>query len=334
MSLPASVQLGFEPVLAFFTRNPKLILSAHETPDADAIGSEYALCKALQQLGHTVRVLNSDPAPPKFTYMDTTGEITRLTDESQLPDDLDDYSFVLLDVNDTGNIGLVADLVLPRMKEMMIIDHHESEEDIPAGSNCISKSASSTCEILHQLFAVMGVEITPDMAEAMYMGIVFDTGCFIYPKTTALTFDVARDLVARGVQPNFTYSKLYESNSVGALVLQAKVGASLELLMDDHIAVQTMLKETVLASGARYEEADQVINTPLKSEAVRVSVFFKENLEGIMRCSMRSKGNINVADIAQSFGGGGHRTAAGFKCRAPIDEVKAEILEKLSPYFA
>ena len=102
---------------------------------------------------------------------------------------------------------------------------------------------------------------------------------------------------------------------------------------DQQVAVQTMTGDLIREAGASYEEADQLINIPLRSGDIRVSVFFKENLEGIKRCSLRSEGNIDVATIAQSLGGGGHRTAAGFKCLRPFDVMKVEILEMLRHYF-
>ena len=329
----SGTELDLEPVFQFIARHERFVLSAHETPDADAIGSEYALLRGLQRMGKQAIVLNADPAPRKFTFVDEKQEIRTLTDPSTLPPDLEQYAFILLDINDTGNIGNIAELVMPRCREMLIIDHHESEE-APVGANLISRGASSTCEIVYLFLRAAGVSISLDMAPALFLGIVFDTGSFIYPKTTAITFEAARDLVTLGVQPNFIYSKLYESNTVGSLVLQALVTATLELHLDNHVAVQTMRKEMIREAGARYEDADQVINNPLKSEDIRVSVFFKENPEGVMRCSMRSKGNIDVAQIAQSYGGGGHRTAAGFKCREGVDVVKAQILNRLGGYFA
>ena len=94
-----------------------------------------------------------------------------------------------------------------------------------------------------------------------------------------------------------------------------------------------MTRDMVAESGANYEEADQLINIPLKSEDIRVSVFFKQNTAGLLRCSLRSKANINVAELAQSFGGGGHRTAAGFKCRDTLENTKQIVLEKLRKHF-
>jgi phosphoesterase RecJ-like protein len=116
-------------------------------------------------------------------------------------------------------------------------------------------------------------------------------------------------------------------------VLQSKVLASLELYYDQQVAVQTLLRENIIECNATYEEAHTFINIPLKSGEIRVSVFLKENQEGVLRCSLRSKGNVNVAEIAQSFGGGGHKTAAGFKSKLPLEETKKEVLKKLKKYF-
>lgn len=323
----------FEGVISFLRRTPKIIITAHETPDGDAIGSECAMLRVLRGMGKAARILNADPTPRKFRFLDPDGDVEVLSDPASLPADIAEHSLLMLDTSDVHNIGQVATLVLPRVREHYIIDHHEQEEDLLAG-NFVQKSASSTSEILHQLFREMGVEIDFLTAQALFAGIVYDTGSFIYPKTTALTFDIARDLVSRGVQPNAVYANVYESNSISALVLQSKVLASLELEYGQAVAILTMRADMIRESGAFYEEADQLINIPLKSEDIRVSIFFKENLEGLVRCSMRSKGAINVAEIAQGFGGGGHRTAAGFKCADSISTTRAAVLERLKPWFA
>lgn len=325
--------MEFEAVIDFLRRTEKFVITVHETPDGDAIGSECAMYRALRQIGKTAIAFNADPTPKKFSFLDVDKAITVLENERQLPPDIGEYSLLMLDTNDIHNIGQVATLVLPRVREHYIIDHHENEEDILSG-NYIQKSASSTAEILFQLFREMKIEIDFSIAQALYTAIVYDTGSFIYPKTTALTFDIARDLVLRGVEPNTIYASVYESNSISALILQSRVLSTLELVYANHVAILTMNKEMILESGAIYEEADQLINIPLKSEEIRVSVFFKENTEGLVRCSLRSKGNINVAEIAQFFGGGGHKTAAGFKCKETIAVTKRIILDKLKAYFS
>lgn len=326
--------MQYAPVSEFLTRNRKIIITAHETPDGDALGAEFAMLRALHKLGKSAFICNADPAPDKFVFVEPEHRPLVLREESQLPADLAEHALLILDVNDLNNIGSVARLVLPRVREYFIIDHHDSETDILA-PNHIEQDASSTCEILFLLFQEMKVELDLFMAQALYMGIVYDTGSFIYPKTTALTFKIAQDLVARGVHPNQVYAKLYESDSLSSLVLMSRVLATLTLHAGGQVAVQVMPRRLLLESRASYEEADQLINIPLRSKDVRVSIFFKENPEGLRRCSMRSKGSIDVAEIAQSYGGGGHRTAAGFKCARPFATLQEEILERLQKkYFA
>jgi phosphoesterase RecJ-like protein len=324
---------GLGTAVDFLTRTTRFVITAHETPDADAIGSECAMQRALRILGKEAMIINADATPRKFAFIDTDSAIIVLERDDQVPPDVAQYALLVLDTNDVNNIGQVARLVLPRVREHFIIDHHEQDGDILAG-NLIQKSASSTSEILYQLFKEMGVPIDLQIARALFTGIVFDTGSFVYPKTTAITFEIARDLVSVGVQPNFVYSKLYESNSISALLLQSRVLSTLELRYDNHVSILTMRRKTILESGADYEEADQLINIPLRSEDIRVSIFFKENMEGLLRCSLRSKGDINVAAIAQSFGGGGHKTAAGFKCQGSLEATLKILLEKLRTYFS
>lgn len=310
----------------------KFILTAHETPDGDAVGSEYAMYCCLKQLGKTVRIINSDEAAGKYRFIDKDEVIEVLYDDANLPDDINEYCLIILDTNDIHNIGSVKKAILPNVELYCIIDHHEGGEQIDS-DNIVRQNASSTCEVLYDLFKDLKITIDFPIAEALFVGIVYDTGSFIYPKTTAKTFKIAYDLVSLGVNPNEVFSRIYESNSVSSLMLQAKVLSSLELLYNERVAVQVMLKQTIIECGALYEEADSIINVPLKSEQIRVSVFFKENEKGILRCSMRSKGNINVADIAQQFGGGGHKTAAGFKSKYPLATIKDKVLNKLKVFF-
>ena len=325
--------MKFKGVIDFIEKNDYFIITAHETPDGDAIGSEYAMLKILQQMKKKVRIINADQTPNNFRFVDVSDEVETLDNPDDLPDNLDDYVLLILDANEIGNIGDVSKYILPRVKDHFIIDHHESGDDI-LSSNLIEQTASSTGEIIYQLAEQLPVEIDIDIANALYMAIVYDTGSFIYPKTSALTLRIAHELLLTGVQPNDIYSQIYETKSIASLKLQSIVLASLELTYEDHVAIQIMLKESLIESGASYEEGHGLINIPLGSKAVYVSIFFKENLEGIMRCSLRSKGNIDVALIAQKYSGGGHKTAAGFKCSESLETVRANLLQDLKPYFS
>ena len=308
------------------------IITAHETPDGDAIGSEIAFYNALKQLGKKCRIYNADPMSHYYRFLDPEENVVVLEEDMELDIDLSEWVLVMLDTNDINNIGQIRDIVLPFVKSYIIIDHHHQTEDMEM-ENCILEEASSTCEILYDLFLYLNVNIDLPIAHALYVGIVYDTGSFIYPKTTAKTFFIAYELVKKGVNPNFVYQKIYESNTISSLLLHSKVLSTLELVYDRHVAIQTLRKEVIAECNASYEEAATFINLPLKSERIKVSIFFKENPEGIRRCSLRSKDDIDVVEIAQTFGGGGHKTAAGFKCKKSFKQTQDIVLQMLKKYF-
>jgi len=322
----------FDSLSHFIKSHDKFILTVHETPDGDALGSECAMLMMLEKLDKKVLLFNADPSPEKYLYLQGADRITILKSEAQLPKDIEEYVLLILDTNDIHNIGQVADLLLDRVQEYFIVDHHESDEDIIL-DNHIEEAASSTCEILYQLAQVLAIPVDLPFATALFTGIMYDTGSFIYPKTSTRTFEIAHSLMKSGVIPNYIYRKIYESNSISALRLQSQVLSTLELFFDQQVATQTMTREMIAACGAKYEEADTLINIPLKSERILVSIFFKENEEGILRCSLRSKDEINVAEIAQLYGGGGHKTAAGFKSIWPLDTIKQKVLDMFVKYF-
>jgi len=205
--------LGFlDPAVDFINAHQRFVITAHETPDGDAIGSECALYHALRQLGKEAYVLNADPIPEKYTFLDPEGAVVTLETPDRFSKNLSEFVLVILDTNDINNIGQVRDWVLPHTESYFIIDHHDQQNVLEKG-NCIIEEASSTCEILYELFQELHVDVHLGIAQPLYVGIVYDTGSFIYPKTSAKTFKIAYNLVKAGVSPNFVYQKIYESNS-------------------------------------------------------------------------------------------------------------------------
>jgi len=314
-------------------KNDKFLICTHVAPDGDGLGAEYALCSALLDLNKKTLILNSDQMPPKYYFIDKRKIIKTLGIDGAYPKDVEDWTLVVLDTN-PSNIGSLADISAVRKNSgLFVIDHHEidKENQYPAWLN---SSSSSTCEMVFDLLEALNAKITPDIAVALYAGIVYDTGSFAYPKTQARTFEIAEILVRNGAIPNAVFSQLYARKSKASLKLQTMVTGTLRLYHNDNVAIQIMSRETLIASGAHYEEAQELVNYPLQCSCVQVSIFLKENEEGVRRCSMRSKGSVNCAVIAQSFGGGGHKTASGFHVQKTFAEIQDELLELLRPYFS
>jgi len=240
---------------------------------------------------------------------------------------------VIVDTHDLGYLGDRSAAFVAASRRPLVIDHHEPK--YPAGElELLDPAASSTCELVYYLSRALGAELPLDAAEAIFAGIIYDTGSFAYPKTSESTFACALDLVRSGVQPYEMHRRMYESASSGVLMLQKAVISSLELAAEGRIALLSLKKEDLASSGASYEDAEDLVNIPLQDKVVEVSVLFKENSEGRLRCSLRSKGAVNVARIAQDFGGGGHKTAAGFTCAAPLARAKGDVLQSITQAIA
>lgn len=313
-------------------KNDNYIVTSHEAPDGDAIGAEIVIYSILNYLNKKVVIINSDPTEHKYQYMDTDEVIQSLSQDDELPPDLKEKTLIVVDT-EPGNIGhLASRLNIDTVKEILVIDHHDYEDNIPFNGLFIP-NASSTCEILHSIQQYFSIPYFVPLTEAMFTGIVYDTGSFIYPKTSAETFAIAHKLVLNGARPNFVYSNLYESKSTESLKLRTMVGKSLELHFNNHVAYQYMDKESLIESGAKYEESQEIVNIPLQCNDVRVSIFIKENSKGQIRCSVRTKNEVDCLPLASRFGGGGHPTAAGFKLNRPVEEVKAEVLDFFAPFF-
>lgn len=301
------------------------VITSHEFPDADGLGAEYALAKALSSLGKRVSVVNSEPYTPSYGFIDRDGIIKSLAQATLDPADLARSTAVLVDTNDVDFTGAIADKVIAVAADVLVIDHHEAKAP-GAAKLCLIPTYSSTCEMVYRIIEELGCAVPEDSATALFAGIVFDTGSFAYSKTTAGTFEVALALVKDGANPYSVHGALYESSSTGVLLLRKEVLTTLELHADDKVAFQTMTADVLGRTASSYQDAEGLINIPLQAAAVEVSVFLKENEEGTLRCSLRSKGRVNVARIAQQFGGGGHRSAAGFKSSDDMAATKAKVL--------
>ncbi|MDR1239172.1 MAG: bifunctional oligoribonuclease/PAP phosphatase NrnA, partial [Treponema sp.] len=220
--------------------------------------------------------------------------------------------------------------LIGRVRETFVIDHHEPAP-FSVLSGLIDSTASSTCEIMVEAAQAAGITLDLDTATAAFAGLSYDTGSFAYVKTTARTFRAALSLIETGVVPAHVYRELNENASLGALLLRRQVLSTLEICAGGRAAVLTLRKEDLESTGADFEDAETFINIPMQAGGIEASILVKENREGKVRCSLRSKGAVNVSKIAQQFGGGGHVTAAGFRSSYSIEDTLKQVMERITP---
>jgi phosphoesterase RecJ-like protein len=316
--------MTLDEAASFLKANDHYVIISHEGPDADGLGAAYALALGLRSIGKRAWPVLSERLTGKFAFIDQQNLF--LASPEDLPLEIESAVFVVVDTHDLGYLGSKLEPLIDSAARILVLDHHEPRAAL-LPCQCIDPTASSTCELVYFIGKALGVDLPLDACEAMFAGMVYDTGSFAYPKTTDRTFECALELVRAGVKPYTIHRRMYESSSVGVLILQKLVVSTLEFTANNRVALQVLRGADLAASGATYEDAEDLINTPLQSAMVEVSIFFKENLDGKLRCSLRSKGLVNVAHIAQNFGGGGHKTASGFTCDRPLESMKEAVLQ-------
>jgi phosphoesterase RecJ-like protein len=326
--IPGTAVFMLERVFDFLSRHESFILTTHDGADADGLGAELVCRLVFQERGKTVHILNAEKMADRFAFMDPGGKIA-VWDQEKYGELPEKSALLILDTSDEYHIGGMRELI-GRVRETFIIDHHEPNQ-FSTLSGLIDSTASSTCEIAVELFQAAGLSLDRDTAAAAFAGLSYDTGSFAYAKTTARSFRTALFLIEAGVHPYEVYRELYESSSTEALLLRKLIISTMEIHAQGRIAGLILRKEFLESTGANIEDAEAFINIPLMAKKISVSVMVKENHDGNIRCSLRSKGVVNVSKVAQQFGGGGHVTAAGFQSKRGIEETLRRVLEIIEP---
>lgn len=297
------------------------ILACHENPEGDAIGSELALATALRKRGKTVVVLNADPVPDNLRFLPGADTIVREADGS-----LFDVA-VILDCAEPERTGRVLpELMKPPV--LINIDHHRTNA-AKGHFSLIDPEAPAAGILVHRILDRAGWEIDLDVALNIYVSVLTDTGSFHYGSTTPEAFFVAGEMLKRGIDPWDVAEKVYETQSFDRLKLLGRALSSLELSPSSKVAAITTTNDDMVACNATKDFLEGFINHPRSIAGVEVAVSFREEADGSVRLSFRSKGRVDVSAVAGLFGGGGHRNAAGGKLPGPMCDAKAKVMAAL-----
>lgn len=324
---------GLEKLKKFLDLHEKFIISTHESPDGDGLGAEIAFRELLLKLGKHAIILNSDPIPEKFAFMDVEREIQVFSENFRFDTDPGEYALFVLDTNDFSNIGAAYVYLREKVKSVFIIDHHEGGKD-KFDENFIKVEASSACEIMYEIVTHFNGELSKKAAQALYAGILFDTGSFRYPKTTSKTFRIISHLVEIGANPFHIYEAIYENNSLSSFELRTLMLSSMEIHFNGKLILMKLTPEMLQKSGAPFIEGEMNINLPLTIKGVVASILVKQDNQGPVKVSLRSKGNIDVSEIAMEKGGGGHKNAAGFKSKLDFDATCKTVIKDIGRFFS
>jgi len=283
-----------------------ILVATHVFPDGDALGSQLGLSDILEGMGKTVIRYSEEPVSHLYQFLPGCEKLT-----SHLPNLATVDCMIVLDCGDCFRLGKAVEAMLT-VRPTIVIDHHAGHREF-GDLRWVQSGRASTGDMVYELVKTLGAEVSRDAAYCLYAAIVSDTGSFKYSSTTAETFAVAGELVAKGVNPEHVAGKLFDNFTESRLHLLQAVLSTLELHAEGRLAIITATQAMFKATGARQEDTESFINYPRSLASVKVAVFLKEKADAIS-VSMRSKGTrYDVAQIARRLSGGGHRNAAGCK---------------------
>ncbi len=310
---------GVEEVAAELRSRERFLLTAHEGPDGDALGSLLALHHLLTQLGKDsvmFMAAKEFPLPIEYRFL----PLEEVFHEA--PADMADRTIVFLDC---GNIDrMPVDFLSAGDNFRINIDHHHDNTCF-GDVNLVETGASSTAEIVYELAIMLGAEITPEIASALYVGLITDTGKFMYENTNARTHRIAAALIDAGVAVDETYRRLYEHVPIEKLRLLSRALEGIQRLCDEQLVLAYITEADYEASGAGEEMTEGIIDHLRSIEGSKVAALVRDQGDrgrAARKVSLRSSGGeVDVSAIARTHGGGGHKRAAGFSTDLELDQL-------------
>lgn len=304
-------------VLQQIGQRDRFVLTSHARPDGDAIGSALACCQILRLMGKTADVVMRDGVPriyQSLPFSETVVQSERVNGNYEAAIILECDSIQRTRLQGLDNHFLIS------------IDHHLSGKPF-ANVNWIDPTAVATSEMIYRLAREAGVRISPEIATCLYTALLTDTGSFMFEGTNDRTFSLARELVLAGANPAHCARNIYFGHSTAKMRL---LGAALSNLhREGPLAWISVSQAQMEQCGAREEDCEGLVNYALSIQDVEVAVFFRELPEGRYRVSLRSKGAVNVAAVAERFGGGGHQCASGLSLPGPLSAAADRVLSEL-----
>src|ERR1041385_6290701 len=303
-------------VVELIEQKHRFAITSHIRPDGDSLGSSLGLYWLLRALGKDVEVIMRDSAPHAYQQL-PGADLVRVTPAVDREYD----GVFVIECSDIDRPGL-----LDLEKQFVVnIDHHTST--VLFGTiNWIDSTASAVGEMIYNLCKATGVRVTKESAECVYTALLTDTGSFHYSNTTERTFKIASELVRIGVKPAKTAEAIFGSYEWPKIELLSHVLSTAKRDDTGHVAWMWQTIAMQEQTHAAEEDADGFVNYPLAVGDVEATALFKETAPGIYRTSLRSKGDVNVARIAEQFGGGGHRNAAGCTLKGNCEQIEQQIV--------
>lgn len=310
-------------IVQLLDSNDDFIVACHTQPDGDGLGSLLALGLFLNELGKKTHLGWGEEIviPIQYKFLPGVKLLQNYCDGLCAP------VFVALDCANEKRLGSLNS-ALGRAEVILNVDHHPDNSHFGT-VNYVDPQASSVAEILYEILKIFDVPISPEVALCLYVGLVTDTGRFQYSNTTSKALRVAAELIELGVDPNYVFQNLFEKNPLSQLKMIGKSLNQACFLPREGVAYTVISSQDFSKAGASIYDTENIIDWLRSLDGASVAIVFKELGKGEVKVSLRSKGE-DVSSVANHFGGGGHRNAAGFVAKGSCEEILKNILSLLN----
>lgn len=324
--------IQWEPLKELVHAKQRFVLTTHVRPDADALGSELAMAGLLECLGKSVRIINADAVPNRLQFLDpqkrclTLG--TNVTEEEALDTDV----HMILDTSAWNQLSKMGNVFRKTKATKVVVDHHASAENI-GGIEFKDVEAEATGALVFQFAHALGVTPSKLIADAMFCAIATDTGWFRFPSTSSQTMRTIAALVDLGSSPSQLYQQLYEQASAARVRLLSRVLGRITQECGGRLAHTYVKWEDYAETGAEPSETEDMVNYCLTIAGVEAAFIQIEQSNGMIKTSFRSRVHLNVSSVAEQFGGGGHKQAAGAILPGPMTDARQKVLTAMRVLF-
>ncbi len=306
----------------------KIAIISHSNPDGDTLGSQLALANAVSQFGIETRLINESHVSPKFYFLPMSQDIRPLEAEESLPEVV-----VFVDCATLERAAMEPYQERLAGKTLLNLDHHPSNNAFGTLNYVVSQAAAN-CQVVYELLEVMGAELTPDVATALYLGLSTDTGSFLFDSVSADTHRLAAILIDAHADTSAIRNNLYESTSRAKFELQKHIFNNTQISADGKLAWSSFDRALLKRTQADSADIDGLINSIKNIEGVEIAILFREMEQERVKISFRSKVWADVNQLAACFGGGGHIRAAGCTLLEAMETVQDKVLRAAEAVLA
>jgi phosphoesterase RecJ-like protein len=325
VAVPKDRRVAAKEVAALLTPGTRVALTTHVNADGDGAGSEVALWHLLTAQGVRAVIANPTAYPDRYGFLlggvedaDKTKDAGRHIRRADV--------ILVLDISDLGRLGHLGNIVRETQVPVACVDHHLSNGSLPSGPRLVDASACATGELVYDLARSAGWSINPEAARALYVAILTDTGGFRFSNTTSRTLQVAAHLLEHDLDAEEIYREVYASDPEGRVRLLGEVLDTLVVEAERGLAWVTVPPGALKRHSVGAEQLEGMVELPRSIRGTRLALLFRELANGRIKVSFRSVGEVNVAELSERFGGGGHRKAAGASVEGTLAEVQSIIL--------